>query len=425
MKKNFYEIKQKLLEKEINSCIYNDCDIEMEKEIKNNISIDKDKDKNKNNFNKKELSTISPHSLLNKIKIKNSLNEKEKENREIQNRFYSFENEINYYKRNALELGRELNDLIIFDKYKSKENKNFLGLIYMFLSVLILSFSHLISKIMLVYFPKIENSANFFIRGIIIMTLAFYWIRIHDKKIFQKQKNKIVNANKIYQLILRCFFGALCNITLIESFKYTRISTSYTIFCTYPIFVSFLSVIYDNSKLRVFNIISYLACFISVIFISKPALFFEEKNEINDTSYGIFLAFISSLVNGIGVYLNKSIGDDFHCLFSLFLIGFWFILITALIIPFTDYGFSSIDFWAFLLILISALIFYAGLMLFIEAMNIGEPIKILPIFYFGIVFTLIYNSLIFGLSVDIFDIGGSLIILIVNIIGSIDLKNNE
>lgn len=139
--------------------------------------------------------------------------------------------------------------------------------------------------------------------------------------------------------------------------------------------------------------VSYLSCFISVIFISKPAIFFGANDEIKDTGYGIFLAVLSSVVNGIGVFLNKSIAKDFHYLVSLFLIGIWFIAITALIIPFTEFGFETITFWAFLFIFISALIFYVGLMLFVEAMNIGDPIKILPIFYFGIVFTLIYNSL--------------------------------
>lgn len=362
------------------------------------------------NFN----NNLSTNSLISF----NSKNTKNSKNAELEIRKTSFN--INYYRQNANELGREINDFLLYDKSKP-ENKNFLGLTYMFLSVLLLSISHLISKIMFIYFPRVENSSSFFIRGVVIMLIAFYWI--DQKQIFQHQKK--ANRKQLIQLIFRCLFGALCNITLVESFKFMRISSSYTLFCTYPIFVSILSIIYHNAKLTVFNVISYVACLISVIFISKPSFFFEANDEIKDTGYGIFLAVLSSIVNGIGVFLNKSIAKDFHYLVSLFLIGFWFIAITALIIPFTEYGFSTINFWAFLFIFISALIFYVGLMLFVEAMNIGDPIKILPIFYFGIVFTLLYNCIIFKLPVDFYDICGSLIIVIVNVIGSLNIKKDN
>lgn len=359
-------------------------------------------------------------SLLNKSQFHQfSFSQSEKS---LNNQTRKYSNSIIYYKRNVDELGREMKDFLIYDKAKP-ENKNFLGLVYMFLSVLLLSISHLISKIMFIYYPLVENSSSFFIRGVVIVIIAKYWIG--KKDIIQYQLKKEASRKKLIQLLFRCFFGALCNVTLVESFKFMRISSSYTLFCTYPIFVSILSIIYHKAKLTVFDIISYLACFVSVIFISKPAVFFEANDEIQDTAYGIFLAVLSSVVNGIGVFLNKSIAKDFHYLVSLILIGSWFVIITTFIIPFTQYGFGTITFWAFLLICISAVIFYVGLMLFVEAMNIGDPIKILPIFYFGIVFTLLYNSIIFKLPVDLFDLSGSIIIIFVNVIGSLNIKSDN
>lgn len=159
---------------------------------------------------------------LNKYKIFNASTESllsiitpNQENEEI--RIYSYD--IDYYRRNVGELGRGINDFILYDKSKP-ENKNFLGLAYMFLSVLLLSISHLISKIMFIYFPKVENSSSFFIRGVIIIIIALYWI--HQKQIFRHQKK--ANRKQLIQLIFRCLFGALCNITLVESFKFMRIS---------------------------------------------------------------------------------------------------------------------------------------------------------------------------------------------------------
>ena len=225
-----------------------------------------------NNSDKYKISNSSTESLLS-IKKSNRSNEKNPEK-------YSFN--INYYKRSVGDLGRDLNDFIIYDKTKP-ENKNFLGLTYMFLSVLLLSISHLISKLMFIYFPTVENSSSFFLRGVIIMLIALYWI--DQKQVFKNQKK--ANRKQLIQLIFRCLFGALCNITLVESFKFMRISSSYTLFCMYPIIVSILSIIYHDAKLSILNVLVELVLYTSILFLRKSSL------NINKIHIDIILILIS------------------------------------------------------------------------------------------------------------------------------------
>lgn len=307
----------------------------------------------------------------------------------------------------------------------TKSKNNLLGIFYLFISVFLLSLSHLISKFLIIHFPKVENLANNFIRGIFLVIISQKILHKNKISLFN-QLNK--NKHKTILLLIRCFFGAICNITLFESFKYMRISSAFTIFCTYPIFVSIFSILILKSNFLLFDILSYLFCIFSVILISKPAFIFNNNtnNEPgSDTPYGVFLSILSSLINAIGVYINKSIAYDFDNLISTYFFGVWFIISTSILLPFSEYGLKTLDFQSFLLICLSSLIFFFGVILFVEALNIGEPIKILPVFYFGIVFSLIYNCFIFGKETDFFDVLGSVIIIVFNVMGTLIVRSSS
>jgi drug/metabolite transporter (DMT)-like permease len=303
-----------------------------------------------------------------------------------------------------------------------RKANNLLGILYLFISVFLLSLAHLISKFLIVYFPQVENYANNFIRGIILLVLSQILLKRKNVSLIHQLKT---NRNKTILLLFRCFFGAVCNITLFESFKYMRISSAFTIFCTYPIFVSIISILILKSEFSFFDILSYFSSIFSVILISKPAFIFTDNsaNEPgSDTIYGIVLSVLSSILNAIGVYINKSIAYDFDNLVSPYFFGFWFIIITGILLPFSDNGFSTLNSASFALIVFSSLIFFFGIMLFVEALNVGEPIKVLPMFYFGVVFSLIYNTFIFGKKTDFFDVLGSLIIIVFNVLGTLQIS---
>jgi len=316
-----------------------------------------------------------------------------------------------------------LNGINNFEEKINIKN-NLLGIFYLFISVFLFSVAHLISKFLIIYFPKVENLANNFIRGVILILISHILLRKRKINMLKQLKS---NNYKSIILVVRCFFGAICNITLFESFKFMRISSAFTIFCTYPIFVSILSIFILKSSFYFLDFMSYLACIIAVFLISKPVLFFPNKsNETgSDTAYGVFLSILSALLNAIGVYLNKTIAFDFDNLISTFFFGFWFILSSGLLLPFTEYSLMTLDFASFSLITLSSLIFFLGVILFVEALNVGEPIKILPVFYFGIIFSLIYNSVIFGKTTDFLDILGSFIIIFFNVLGTFNLKSSS
>lgn len=323
--------------------------------------------------------------------------------------------------KNNINKNKNKNDFSESITSKPKPN-NFLGIVYLFISVFLLSIAHLLSKFLIVYFPQVENLANNFIRGIILIILSQ---TLMQKKNISLKDQLSKNKSKTIQLLIRCFFGAVCNITLFESFKFMRISSAFTIFCTYPIFVSIISILILKSEFAFFDILSYFSCIASVILISKPAFIFT-NNSANepgsDTAYGIFLSILSSLINAVGVYINKSIAFDFHNLVSVFFFGFWFFVSTAILLPFSENGLATLEFASFALIVFSSLIFFFGVMLFVEALNIGEPIKVLPVFYFGIVFSLAYNCFIFGKRTDLLDVLGSLIIIVFNVLGTLNVK---
>jgi len=327
----------------------------------------------------------------------------------------------NYSKNNLMQfLLSNRNDSPINEATDRKKN-NFLGIFYLFISVFLLSFSHLISKFLIVYFPKIENVANNLLRGLIILVLSNFFLNKKKINLVEELKK---NKDKTILLLIRCFFGSACNIILFESFKYMRISSAFTIFSTYPIFVSIFSIVFLKTKYLLFDVLSYIFCVFSVILISKPSFVFSDSGEPGrDTPYGVFLSVLSSLVNAIGVYLNKSIANDFYNMISIYFFGVWFIISTCILLPFSEYGLSNLDFQSILLITLSSLIFFFGLIFFVEALNIGEPIKVLPVFYFGIIFSLIYNCFIFGKETDIYDIIGSAIIIFFNIAGMFTAKS--
>ncbi len=290
----------------------------------------------------------------------------------------------------------------LLDKTETNEEKNDLkGFITLVFSVFMYSLSNLISKYLAVYHPDLENLTVNLIRGLYLMILSYLFIYY----------NKIDYIEQIYRdkfktklLIIRCSFGASSNILLFEAFKYMRISSAFTIFCTYPIFVSILSVVYLKSKFTNFDVVSYLACIISVIFISKPAFIFTDNSDDNDSLLGVFISFSAAITNAVGVCINKSIAFDFDFMVSTFLFGVFFFLESAILLPFTVYGISTLNFTNFIWSSLLSCIFFVGLSTFILALNIGNPVKILPGTYFGIVFSLIYNTFIFEKPTDFLDI---------------------
>lgn len=293
---------------------------------------------------------------------------------------------------------------------------NFKASIFMFLSHSLYSIVNLIGKFIGFYYPEVENAITNLIRGIVLMALSVIYLK--KKKVdFIKELDKPVK--KLIILVIRCFFGAACNLIIFESFKYMRISSSFTIFNISPLFVSILAVIFLNGKITKLDIISFALCFISVCLIAKPFAFMRDSVDNEDTPFGVFLSLIAAVLSAIAIFSNRVISKDFHYIITIFGMGLCFFLQSAALIPFSKSGFSTINFNSFILAIILSTIFYYSFGFFVQAMNIGDPIKILPITYVSIVLNQFYNSFVFGQHTDYYDIIGMVTIITINILRTV------
>jgi drug/metabolite transporter (DMT)-like permease len=315
-----------------------------------------------------------------------------------------------FYFQNSytIPLNVEKND----DTLQDRDN-NFKASIYVFFSYFLYSIVNMIGKIIGFYYPLVENSATNLVRGIIVSLICHYYFNKLGIEL-RKQFNKPYKT--LLTLFVRCFFGGLCNFLLFESFKYMRISSSFTIFNTSPIFASILSVIFISGEITLYDALAFLICFLSVCMISKPSFLFSSEEDDGDTPFGISLSIIAAFFSGIAVFANKLLSKDFHYTISVYGMAMAFITISVVILPFTEYGFTTFSFPVFCWAILLSIIFYYSFGLFVHAMNIGDPVKILPITYTAIVLNLLYNTFIFGQPCDFWDILGSFLIIAVNVL---------
>lgn len=251
-----------------------------------------------------------------------------------------------------------------------------------------------------------------------MMIISLIYFKLHDIDLIHDLKK---NPSKTKLLFIRCFFGASSHIFLYESNKYMRISSAAVIFSTYPIIASLISVLYLKVKVTGFQIFTYFACFVSVVIIAKPAFIFPTSEKVEDTAFGVFLAMMSAILNGIGTLINKQIAFDFDVTLSTFGYGFLFSFNSMIL------GISAGNFlngihifeYSFFLIFLLSVFYFFSLIYFVLALNIGDAIKSLPFTYFGIVLNILYNYFLFGGRIDFLDILGSGTIITVNIVNNI------
>jgi len=314
----------------------------------------------------------------------------------------------------GLNLDNILNKVESQNSHSHTPEENYRASLFVAFSSFLYSITNFLGKVLGFYYPKVENSSTNFIRGIVIIILSHIYFNKHKINLLEQLNRP---KKKLIILILRVSSGALCNFLLFESLKYMRISSSFTIFNLAPIFTTILTIIFMNGKLLNIDIIAFIFCFFSVTLITKPAFLFTSYSysEEEDQPIGIAMSIIAAALSGLAVFWAKLIIKDFHISFNVYCMGISFAIISLIVTPFTKHGFSSITFIPFLIAIILSLFFYFSLFAFIYALSIGDPIKILPITYLGIVLTMIYNYFIFGQSCDYLDIIGSFLIILINV----------
>ncbi len=299
---------------------------------------------------------------------------------------------------------------------KIPEINNFKACIIMTMCSFIFSLSNLCGKFISFYYPEVETASVNLIRGFVLISLSHLF--------FMYQKLKIINEiflnkprNKIIILFIRSLFGASGNLLLLWSFKFMRISSAFTIFSISHIITSILAHVILKESFTKFDVASFIISFCSVCLITKPSFIFSSEHQaIEDSFVGILLVFSALICNSVSVFSTKYISKDFHFSVAPCLVGYFFIIESVLILMISGVGFVYISLVPFLLSVLLSIFFFICIYLMIIALGIGNPIKILPISYTGIVYCLIYNKFIFGQTCDFFDIFGSSSIILINIL---------
>ena len=311
-------------------------------------------------------------------------------------------------------ISRKNTDFTMLDSKNSttSRERNLKASLAMFTYSVIYSIATLIGKFLGMYYPEVENSATNLIRGFIVVIIAqivFTYNGISIKAELTK------NWSKTKLLLWRCFFGALCNFCLFQSLQNMRISSAFTIFNVSPIITTILSVIFLGFTMTNMDIFAFVSCFFSVILITKPAFIFPSDGESEDKLIGIIWALAGMSFSGVAVFLNKKIGKDFHFISNLYIMGVFFIIISLFFLMISENGLRTMTFYSLFLASLMSVVFFASISCLAYSLSIGDPVKILPITYSGVVINSFYNVLIFHQSFDIFDFIGSFIIISVNV----------
>ena len=95
--------------------------------------------------------------------------------------------------------------------------------------------------------------------------------------------------------------------------------------------------------------------------------------------------------------------------------GVFFIIVSLFFLMISENGLRTMTFYSLFLASLMSVVFFASISCLAYSLSIGDPVKILPITYSGIVINSFYNVLIFHQSFDIFDFIGSFIIISVNV----------
>ena len=217
--------------------------------------------------------------------------------------------------------------------------------------------------------------------------------------------------------INKFYFGVSAQVFLFLAFKNMRISSAFTIFNLMPVIVSFFIWFFLNGPLNKLDIFAMVICLISVCLIVKPNFIFGSlvEEQQGDSLIGTIFSLLSLLVYTLFVIFTKLISNDFHFSVAPYIMGYVYIVECGLIVSLSDNGFESLTFVPVLLAIIIGVFFWTNLYCFIYSIGLGDPVKVLPMKYLGVVFTLIFNVFIFNEGIDILDIIGSFTILIVNI----------
>jgi drug/metabolite transporter (DMT)-like permease len=187
------------------------------------------------------------------------------------------------------------------------ERRAKVGLGLVFLSSLLFAGSNLFVKQAT---AEVSPFVVAFWRGVVGLIMVFLFSRFRIRK--------LLGVNK-HLLILRGVLGTLALSLFFSSIKYTSLSNAVGLFNTYPLFTTFLGVLFFKEPWRRVYILALLCSLGGVFFIVRPDLGFMGTGEMLSLSSVFFVGWVINMVR----FLRKS---D-----SVLAIIFYFTLTTSVI----------------------------------------------------------------------------------------------
>ena len=212
----------------------------------------------------------------------------------------------------------------VFDTYK--------GLLYMFFSCLFKSLFSILIKYSLNRNESLTSYHLLFYKvNFMLIIFSIFTITIYkkDRKIFDNLTQ--INRNQLIFLIFRALLSILsCSLTAF-ALKYMSISNVYAIYYLYPGIVVLFSNFILNEKVGNFDYICLFSCFIGVLCVLRPGIYF-----FDDINYGVLSIFVllSALFKACEDIILRYIGKKTHFLYTPLLyciVGFFIYLIQVIL----------------------------------------------------------------------------------------------
>ena len=249
----------------------------------------------------------------------------------------------------------------------------------------------LIKKYLVDFYPVFQ--INFFIS---LFTLVPIIISLY----FLKSWNLIFN-NKVHIQLLRGILGTLCGALIINSFKNHSFSEIYPILFSTPLILTIFSYLFLNEKVGLKRIVAVLAGFIGVLIVSRPGTV--------HFTWSLFGLFISSIILAVNIIIVRKFASSQSAVVFTFWGSISGMIIAGIISIQNVVAIRDGDLTIFLL---------CGIICGVAALCITGASKILesstfaPIQYIQLIFGFIFMYIFFNELPDIYEIIGSLIIIL-------------
>ncbi len=249
-------------------------------------------------------------------------------------------------------------------------------------------------------------------RGIFLTIFCCLFLYVYFKELKEYFDKKEINS-----LLIRGLVNSIAKCCILSSLNHIRLNTLELLLRTGNIMSVFLGYFLINEIVTKWDIFNLIATFFGIIFILKPNFIFGSLNISNSNSvdkpFGIFLACTCAFIVAIMNILTKKLLKNFHEVYIVLIMGISSTILGIILNEIYSLEYSVTPFFFIYILFVSILEFYSLYYTF-KAIKYETITKLSPYFNSRIVFSVIITY-IFHRQIDIYDLIGSIIIVILYI----------